>query len=414
MTVVALALTALPVAAQQAQAPAPAPAGQPVPAAPPRVTAGPDGIAIESGNGDYRLQFGVLAHAEGRFAIDDDANAVVDTFAVRRFRPYLRGRMGRRFEFYLNPDFAGGTLVVQDAYLDTIFSPAFRIRAGKTKTPFGMERLHPASNLLFFERALPNTLVPNRDVGIQVLGDVAGGVVSYAGAVLNGVVDGGSGDLDTTDSKDLAGRLVVRPARGLAVAFAGTTGNVTGAAMLPTLRTTLLAQPYFTYVGGALPATANGRRNRYTPSAWYFYKSFGGWVEYVHTNTRVVRGGLGDDIAHDAWQVAGSYVLTGEAATDAGAGVRPRNNFDFGNGNWGAFQVAARYHALEVEDDALAFGFAAPGASRKAEAWTLGLNWYLTGNIRYVTNFERTVFDDGAAGARPAEDALTFRMQVSF
>ena len=55
----------------------------------------------------------------------------------------------RRFEFYLNPDFAGGTLVVQDAYLDTIFSPAFRIRAGKGKTPFGFERLHSASNMLF-------------------------------------------------------------------------------------------------------------------------------------------------------------------------------------------------------------------------------------------------------------------------
>jgi hypothetical protein len=26
-------------------------------------------------------------------------------------RPYLRGRFSRRFEFYFNPDFAGGTLV---------------------------------------------------------------------------------------------------------------------------------------------------------------------------------------------------------------------------------------------------------------------------------------------------------------
>ena len=82
--------------------------------------------------------------------------------ALRRLRPYLRGRFSKRFEFYFNPDFAGGTLVVQDAYVDTIFSPAFRIRAGKGKTPFGLERLHSASNLLFFNRALPTALVPNR------------------------------------------------------------------------------------------------------------------------------------------------------------------------------------------------------------------------------------------------------------
>ena len=135
---------------------------------------------------------------------EDDNQAVNDTFALRRLRPYLRGRILRRFEFYLNPDFAGGTLVVQDAYLDTIFSPAFRIRAGKGKTPFGMERLHSASNLLFMDRALPTSLAPNRDLGVQVLGDVHGGVFSYLAGVMNGVADGGSADLDTNDGKDVS------------------------------------------------------------------------------------------------------------------------------------------------------------------------------------------------------------------
>ena len=55
-----------------------------------------------------------------------------------------------------------------------------------------------------------------------------------------------------------------------------------------------------------------------------------------------------------------------------------------------------------------------PGSSRKAESWTAGLNWYLTQNVRYLFNAERTVFDDDADGPRPAEDALAFRMQLSF
>ena len=87
---------------------------------------------------------------------------------------------------------------------------------------------------MFFERALPNALVPNRDIGVQVLGEIAGGIVSYAAAVLNGVADGASGDLDTNDGKDLAGRIAIRPfgsasttadkpspASGLTVAIAG-------------------------------------------------------------------------------------------------------------------------------------------------------------------------------------------------
>jgi phosphate-selective porin OprO/OprP len=402
----------------QVQAPVvrpPAPAERP---ALPPVAAGQDGFAIQSADGDFRLQIGLLVHADGRFAAEDADQQVVDTFAFRRLRPYLRARFSRRFEFYFNPDFAGGTLVVQDAYVDTVFSPALRIRAGKGKTPFGLERLHSASNLLFFNRALPTALVPNRDLGIQVLGDISGGVISYLAGVMNGVPDGGSADVDTSDGKDLSGRLVVRPfntladspLRGFGLAISGSNGRQAGASALPAFRTQSLEQPYFAYSG----ASADGVRTRYSPQAFYSYKAFGGFAEYVHTNTPIRKGVVREEIAHDAWQVAGSYVLTGEAATDAGAGVRPRANVDFGNGHFGALQIAARYHTLRVDERALTLGFASVGSSRKADAWTLGLNWYLTGNFRYTLNFERTVFDDGPEGPRKAENAVVFRTQVSF
>ncbi|HEY3042889.1 MAG TPA: porin [Vicinamibacterales bacterium] len=400
--------------AASAQAP-PAPA----PATPPAVTAGwQDGFFVQSANGDFRLQIGLLVHADGRFALDDSSQAVVDTFAFRRLRPYLKGRFSRRFEFYFVPDFAGGTLVVQDAYVDTVFAPAFRIRAGKGKTPFGMERLHSASNLLFFNRALPTALVPNRDLGIQVLGDIFGGAVSYLAGVMNGVPDGGSADLDTDDGKDVSGRLIVRPfnkiekspLKGLSLALSGSTGRQSGASALPTFRTQSLEQQYFSYDG----ASADGVRTRYSPQVSYYYKTFGGFGEYVHTETPIVKGSVRETITHDAWQVAGSIVLTGEAATDASAGVRPRANFDFGHGHLGAVQIAARYHTLKIDDRAFTLNLATPGSSRKAEAWTAGLNWYLTPNFKYVFNYERTVFDGDPDGPRKAENALAFRTQLAF
>ena len=202
--IVMLAVSLVGVSAQEVSS-------QASPPAPPRVVVGEEGIALESGNGNYRLQIGLLLHADGRFALADESEQYVDNFVVRRFRPYLRGRLGRHFEFFVNPDFAGGTLTVQDAYVDTIFAPAFRIRAGKGKTPFGFERLHPAANMLFMERAFPTALAPNRDIGVQVLGDLSGGVVSYLAGVMNGVADGASADVETNDGKDLSGRLVLRP-----------------------------------------------------------------------------------------------------------------------------------------------------------------------------------------------------------
>ena len=390
----------------------------PKPAAP-VIAAGQDGFAIQSADGDFRLQLGLLIHADGRFALGDTNGQVVNSFPIRRLRPYLRGRFSRRFEFYLNPDFAGGTLVVQDAYVDAVFSPAFRVRAGKGKTPFGFERLHPAANILFVERALPTALAPNRDIGIQALGDLSGGVVSYLAGVMNGVPDGSSADVDTNDGKDYSGRLIVRPftrvaespLRGLGFAVSGSAGRQAGAAALPVLRTQTLQQQYFSYNG----ASADGTRTRYSPQVFYFHKAFAGWGEYVRTTTPITKGAVVQaEIPHEAWQVAASYVLTGETATDSSTGVRPRANFDFGNGHLGAFQIAARYHTLRIGGDAISLGLATPGSSRKVESWTAGLRWYLTGNFWYTVNVERTVFDGDPDGPRKAENALVFRTQVNF
>lgn len=410
MQVVAIALTLAGTATASPQTAAPPT---------PPVTAGwSDGFVLQSDNGDFRLQIGALLHLDGRFALDDVAESVNDTFIVRRLRPYLRGRIARRFEFFFNPDFGLGTLVVQDAYVDTIFSPAFRLRIGKAKSPFGFERLHVVGNLLFVERAMPTSIAPNRDVGIQILGETFRGRLCYLGGVVNGVPDGMSADIDTGDGKDVVGRVVVKPfapepkspLQQLMLGFSVSAGPQSGALALPTYRTVSLQQTYFSYGG----ATADGVHTRYSPQLAYFYKAFGGWVEYARSELTVRKGEVVEDVAHDAWQVAGSIMLTGEQPSDGTTAVRPRANFDFGQGHYGALQIAARYHALTVEDRAFTADLAAAGSSRKANAWTVAANWYLTPNVRYVLNFERTAFDNHAEGARPAENALVFRTQVFF
>ena len=65
----------------------------------PPVTAGwADGFVIQSDGGDFRLQLGLLLHPDGRFMIDGDDDAVVNTFVIRLLRPSLRGRLADRFE----------------------------------------------------------------------------------------------------------------------------------------------------------------------------------------------------------------------------------------------------------------------------------------------------------------------------
>src|SRR5947207_5353914 len=184
-------------------------------APPPPITAGwQDGFVVESANGDNRIVFGVTIQTDGRFSFDDPP-PTTSTFAIRKARPTLSGRVAKYFEFKLMPDFGNGTTTLFDAYVDVRFTPRFRVRSGKDKPPVGYELLQGDPYLVFPERALASSLVPNRDVGFQAIADPSP-TLSFAGGIFNGVPDGAnsSTDVDTNGSKDLAGRITWRPFRG--------------------------------------------------------------------------------------------------------------------------------------------------------------------------------------------------------
>jgi len=80
----------------------------------------------------------------------------------------------------------------------------------------------------------------------------------------------------------------------------------------------------------------------------------------------------------------GSYFLTGEHrnyGTKSGAFFRlePRQNFRPREGGWGAWEVAARFSYINLNDGAIKGG--------KEANFTAGLNWYLTRNTRFMFNY---------------------------
>ncbi len=183
-----------------------------------------NGVTINAPDRENLLQFGALVQLDGRFDVSDPTSTLTETFLLRRLRPILQGRFAKYFEFRVMPDFGQGTTVLYDAYFDTKLSDTFRVRVGKDKTPLGYEQLQSDFAVVFPERTLVTDLVPNRDLGIQARGVLAGGHLSYDGAVFTGVPDGTNGDTDTNGSKDLAGRLALRLG-GLDLAIAGTEGT---------------------------------------------------------------------------------------------------------------------------------------------------------------------------------------------
>jgi phosphate-selective porin OprO/OprP len=404
--VVLALLVAVPTRAASGSAPVEQPT--PPPRTPPAAT--PPALVVESDDGDNRLQIGAMAQVDGRFALDDSQHNVADTFAVRRLRAVTQGRVARHFEFLLNVDLAGGNVNVRDAWVETRVSPAFRVRFGQMKSPTSYDRLLPIASIVFVERGLTAGVAPDRDTGVQILGDLRGGLVSYAAALTNGAVDGGSADLDANEAKDLTGRVVVRPwvaasespLSGLGLALAASTGRQ--GFTLPAFQSPG-RQKFFSYADAA----ADGRRTRWSPQGFYYRGPFGGYAEYVHSRGGILKDGVRGDVSHDAWQVAASWVLTGEAASERH--IRPRVAFDPPSGHFGALQLAVRVQGFAVSREAMTRGLAAAGASRTAKGLAIGLNWYPNPLVKWNVNVERTTFDAGSS--RRPENALLVRTQLA-
>lgn len=377
------------------------------------ISAGKGGFFLTSPDGDFVIKIRGYIQADSRFFLQNQP-AAVDTFVLRRVRPIFEGTVYKYFDFKIMPDFGGGTTVLQEAYFDAKFHPALQVRMGKFKTPFGLERLQSARDLEFVERSQVTNLAPNRDLGIHLFGNLSGGKINYAAGVVNGVADGGSSDGDTGQSKDFVARFFVKPIRGFGAGAGFTAGSQEGTLLAPGLPSykTSGQQTFFRYrLSTSLDTTtvADGHRIRYSPQGSFYRGPVGVLAEYAFSSQKVRNGLSQATIGNHAWNLTGSFVLTGEPASFEG--MDPVHPFDLESGHWGAFEATFRYDQLDVDDEAFPI-FADPlVVANQAKNWTLGLNWYLNKNVKFVFNYDQTTFDGGSL---KTEELFITRFQLAF
>jgi phosphate-selective porin OprO/OprP len=301
-----------------------------------------------------------------------------------------------------------------DAYGNVRLIEEVQLQVGKMKSPVGLEYLQSPTDLLFPEFGLPSLLVPQRDVGFYVHGDILKGTVGYQLGAFNGVADGTNGELDENASKDWEGRLFLHPFKplklplleGLGVGVAGTIGEQAGA--LPSFRTPG-RETFFAYVD---TAAALGSRTRLSPQAYWYFGPVGIFGEYVRSEQSVTNGTQGHDVVSQAFQVAGSFVLGGRPSYKGTKVDAPLDPFAR---TWGALELAARYGWLGVEDDAFDLGLADPATSaRDARSFGVSLSWWFLKGTRAALSYDHTLFEGGAgSGDREAESVLVARLQTA-
>ena len=434
----------------------------------PIVKASQDGFGLESADGQNKIKFKALAQIDYRSYVNrSNQTANIDGFDFRRIRPSVEGTVFGIYDFKFVPEFgenktsgiapvaADGLIKksssnsgIVDAYIDARFKPWFQVRAGKFKPYVGLERQQSGADTKFIERSyVSNNILPNRDLGVSVHGDLFGDKLTYAVGVFNGVVDGGDNvtSQDLNGDKDFAARLFTTPFKGedsllagLGFGIAATHTNTNGPSNygsitsgLPDYKTPGQQASFFTYSSGT---AAQGVRNRWAPQAYYYYGPFGVLAEYAQVDQHIYNSGNANNkaasLSNDAWHVTASWLITGEDASFKG--IKPKNVFNPDGAGWGAWEIVARYQENNIDNAAFSTGsngantfFADPTtASKSAESWAIGINWYLNQNIKIATDYEQTSFKWGGGGTKTAtsisaldradEKTLFTRLQVSY
>jgi len=377
----------------------------------------------------------------GRFETDllvfKDHYPVDNDFDIRRARFFMTGRFNDLFSFRFEAELeGGGNNRLVDAYIDFDHYPFFKIRAGQFKEPFSFETYSSDRNIPFNELSMISYLTPSRDVGVMVHGNVWHDFLNYGIGVFNG--DGRDASRRSQkDEKEVTGRLVVRPFRhwgpwlldGLQI------GGSWSRARLDTsdfnLKVKTPARTTFFTVQARAKFHITQEVDELERMGFELVYTFGPLMvmgEYINSEYSGVKlaDGYKFDFELDGWYAGVLLMLTGERPQLKNGRfqkIRPRRPFEIGKSGWGALGIVFRYQ--EFEGDSIVYrALVYEGYSiRKAKAFTIGLNWYLTGMVRLSIDYSRTQFDapvflgthwKGYSYYEDVEHAWLTRLQVEF
>ena len=354
-------------------------------------------------------------------------------------------------DFRLTPEFAGATPQILDGWVDLHLVDWLRLRVGKMKAPLGLERLQGDADRVFLEQSLISNLSSQRDVGVQLWGDIAGGLVHYDAGIFNGSPDNVGADADINHAKDFIGRLFVHPFRtealkdfgNLGIGVSVETGNRKGRLPVAVAGLPIPSRPrrpgcrrsaprarstFFQYLApatdttGALTTFMHERSTRVNPQLYYYYESIGLLTEYLWLKQGVQKGNSTAELTQQSAAVTASYTINGRENYD---GTTPLVGFDREKGTWGALVIAARWSWLAL-DDATFPTYANPVASaREAQSFGAAVTWVLRRSARFAVAWDQTRFEGGAGtaasgmtaaviGNRQTENVIIGRAQANF
>ncbi len=345
-----------------------------------------------------------------------------DGTEFRRARVYVKGLISGHIEFKAQYDFAGGDADFADVYMGLTKikigeSGSGGVRIGHFKEPFSLEELTSARYIAFLERALPViAFAPGRNTGLMLHGHCKRQNITFTGDV--GVFydtdtfGDGTNDNGVGGEYDTAARVTGTYAEdgnllhvGAAYVYREPPSDQVRYRTYPEAH----LAPYIIDTGNI----SSMRSHLVGIEGAVVYECI--WIqsEYMHSFARRKNPTAGNrgDPDFKGFYVSGGWFLTGEKrpwkASNAVFGrVRPIKPFSIEklkDGAIGAWELVARYSYLDLNDSGIAGGILGD--------LTVGLNWYLNNNLRFMFNY---IWADRKAADLGHADIVLVRAQVIF
>lgn len=375
-----------------------------------------DGSGLNVESEDFEFTLGGRLHQDYT-RHDYDSRMGVDPTngtQTRRARLELDGRFHDNWGWAAEVDFQDNKVGVKDFKVGYIGEGGFSIYAGSQKQPYSLSVEMSSNDIPFMERSIDNALIIpflDRAIGIRV--EDSGDNWFFAGGVFGEKVSPGeTGDESWGPSARFVYAPVTTDAAAVHLGFRAATRK-TGAS-----RTVGIAdetKDYFSEVsivdtGDIADVEQVSFAGPEIGLAW------GPLLVLGEYNQAKFERDLAGDLDFNSWHLAAAWSLTGEnrAAAyrmDAGEfkGFQPEQNFDPAQGQWGGWELTARYASLNMNDEAFV------GGSEKT--LTGGLNWYPNRNVRMMFNWTHILETDESNEVRlyaPGMDIFSLRAQYAW
>ena len=369
-----------------------------------------DGILVlASPTSGYKLWFDIRAQADGAvfFGAPDYADPIGHGTSIRRARFAVKGQIDESWYGEFDMDLANGLVELKDALIRYTGIPNLDLQVGNFKENFSIQRNTTSRYLQFMERPMVcSALTPSRHLGINAkyakdwLWISAGAFTQeVAGSEEWTNVADNNKDFGRNAGYSLTTKVVFRPLYKLDNASL----HIGAAYSYRTTKVSQATGEWGTYRASARNSTSINRKKYmdtnnlkgYDHNNLWTVELAGHWnglryeAAYVGDNVRFNDDGV-SSINFSGWYAQAGYLLFGgRQRYDANGGkytkIKPGKK-------WGDLELCFRYEFLDLNaPERKVFG-------GSAEAYTVGLNWWVNNNVKVQLNYQYNNNDRYANG----------------